>query len=180
MFINLPYNPVHSLEWLEKFFKKNYNKKPYDRFMWWRSYSPKFRPLHNRVPFRDRILNGDFDMAPYKFEAEIVEHRMNQKWLDGGYKDGAKFTEETSMDRARRKRLLEDFDKEETKRLEEIKKGFVNEFKMTKEQYDDEVVNSNANSLIDFYYEMETKYGSRAFKTVWPKGLIPASERCKM
>ena len=173
----LPYTPHHSLEWLEKFFKKNYNKKPYDRFMWWRSYSPKFRPLHARHPFRDRILNGDLDMAPYRFEAEIVEHRMNQKFIECKG-DHAMFNEQVAMDRRRRKRLLEDYDKEEVKRLEEIKKGFIQDIIMTKDQYDEEVVNTKTNSLIDFYYEMEEKYGTRYFRSRFPKGLIPASERC--
>jgi hypothetical protein len=31
---------------------------------------------------------------------------------------------------------------------------------MTKEQYDEEVTNSSAEELIDFYYEMEEKYGT--------------------
>jgi hypothetical protein len=175
----LPYSPLHSTEWLEKFFKKGYYKKPYDRFMWWRSYTPKLKPLHTRTPFRDRLINGDFDVAPYKFEAEIVEHRMNEKFLECRG-ESEKFTELTSLDRARRKRLMEDFNKEESKRLEELKNNFVKEFKMTKEQYDMEVVNTNSNSLIDFYYEMEDKYKLRAIRSTFPPGLIPASERCKM
>ena len=173
----LPYTPHHSLEWLEKFFEKSYYKKPYDRFMWWRSYTPKFRPLTTRHPFRDRILNGDFDLAPYRFEAEIVEHRMNQKYIECKG-DHTVFNESSSVDRARRKRLLEDYDKEEIKRLEEIKKGFIHDIRITKEEYDEEVVNTKTNSLIDFYYEMEEKYGSRYFRSHFPKGLTPASERC--
>jgi hypothetical protein len=104
---------------------------------------------------------------------------MNEKFKEL-YKDTGRFTEETSVDRARRKRLMEDFDKEETKRLDELKRGFVSDIKMTKEQYDQEVVDTKADTIIDFYYEMEEKYGSRFIKTQWPPGLIPASERCKM
>ena len=40
-------------------------RKPYDRFMWWRSYTPKNKPLTNRHPLRDRIANGDFEQGPY-------------------------------------------------------------------------------------------------------------------
>ena len=176
--MNLPYNPSHSVEWLEKFFKKNYFKKPYDRFMWWRSYTPKSKPLHPRSDFRDRILNGDLDLAPYRLEAEIVEHRLNQKWIEFGH-DHVKWNDETSVDRARRKRLLEDYDKEEVRRLEEIKKGFTQTLKMSKEDYEKEVIKSSATKLITFYDNMAKKYG-----TYWkplthkPKGLRLASERC--
>jgi len=154
------YNPTQSLAWLEKYFKTNYYKKPYDRFMWWRSYTPKSRPLSFRHPFRDRILNGDFDMAPYCFEAQIVEHRLNEKWNDWGRKDPGRFAEECAVDKARRKRLLEDFDKEETKRLSDLKKGFIDNIKMSKEQYDKEVINTRK-TVIEFYYAMIDKYGSR-------------------
>mgnify|MGYP006443400815 FL=1 len=106
---DLPYKPGHSKNWLIKFFKQDYYKKPYDRFMWWRSYTPKSKPLTNRHPFKDRILNGDFDIAPYKFEAELVEHRMNDKFIEcRGYEDT--FREATQVDKARRKRLLEDYE----------------------------------------------------------------------
>ena len=163
MINNLPYSPNHSVKWLENFFKADYYKKPYDRFMWWRSYTPKSKPLTNRHPFRDRILNGDFDLAPYKFEAELVEHRMNQKYIEHkGYEDT--WREEIAVDKARRKRLLEDYEKEEHKRLEELKKCFLQEFKMTSKQYDREVVNTRAKDLIDFYYRMDDKFGRKAKK----------------
>lgn len=171
------YNPSHSLEWLEKFFSKNYYKKPYDRFMWWRSYTPKFRPLTSRHPFRDRILNGDFDMAPFRFEAEIVEHRINEKWRNGGWDDPGRFETENSLDRARRKRLLEDYEKEESRRLAELRSGFAKEFKMTVQEYDDEVVESTANTIIDFYYEMQTKYGLRSNRVDNNSGLRLAGNR---
>ena len=159
MNLSLPYSPRHSQEWLEKFFVKNYYKKPYDRFMWWRSYTPKNKPMHNRQPLLDRLQNGDFDIAPFKFEAEIVEHRMNEKWVELKGHNG-EWNEATSVDRARRKRLLEDYDKEETKRLEELKRLFIQTFKMTKDDYDIEVEMCDAEDLVDFYFKMEEKYGT--------------------
>tara|TARA_B100001564_G_C20669339_1_gene685325 strand:- start:6437 stop:6934 length:498 start_codon:yes stop_codon:yes gene_type:complete len=155
----LPWQPTLDIGWLERFFRKNYYKKPYDRFMWWRSYTPKFKPLSNKSPFRDRIANGDFDIAPYRFEAMLVEHRMNQKWIDcKGYEDT--YREATQVDKARRTRLLEDYDKEETKRLQELRKGFILNLKITGEQYDKEVLRPSKN-LLSFYDKMEKKYGTR-------------------
>ena len=159
MIINLPYSPSHSLEWLEKFFEKDYYKKPYDRFMWWRSYTPKRRPLHPRQPLIDRIINGDFDVAPYRYEAEIVEHRLNEKWVELR-DDPGRYLQEESVNMARRKRLMEDYEKEEGKRLDELKRLFVQTFKMSREDYDVEVEQSQTESLVDFYYEMKDKYGT--------------------
>lgn len=169
MVTNLPYEPLHSVRWLENFFKKDYYKKPYDRFMWWRSYTPKKKSLTNRHPLKDRIVNGDFDIAPYRFEAELVEHRMNQKWIEyRGYEDT--YREYTQVDKARRKRLIEDYEKEESKRLEELKKAFLVTFKITKEQYNEEVVNTKAKDLLDFYFRIEDKYGTY-WKPLKTKGI---------
>ena len=161
MVTSLPYKPTQSLGWLEKFFKKNYYKKPYNKFMWWRSYTPINKTLHSRSSFRAKLENGDFDMAPYYFEAQLVEHRMNEKYLDCKG-DQVIFRDVTKLDSARRKRLLEDFDKEETFRLEELRKLFILEFKMTGEQYDREVIKPSKN-LLDFYDKMKKRFGLRGW-----------------
>ena len=153
----LPYKPLHEVKWLEKYLSTNYYKKKYDRFMWWRSYTPRKAPLSNKHPLRDRILNGDFDIGPYIYEIELVEHRMNEryiKWAD----DPGRIREAEQMDKARRKRLQEDRDKDEHKKLEELKKAFLFEFRMTSKQYDRDVMNFRGKDLITFYYRTEDKY----------------------
>ena len=175
--MNLPYKPIHSKEWLERYLKKNYYKKKYDRFMWWRSYTLRNNPLSNKHPLRDRILNGDFDLGSYVFEIELVEHRLNEKHQKLGH-DEVQLREVIQLDKARRKRLQEDRDKDEKAKLEELKKAFLFEFRMTKEQYEIEVVKSHKD-LITFYYKMEEKYGKRGvLSSFHPKGLRLASERC--
>jgi len=156
MNISLPHNPVHSLEWLDKYFKKNYYKRPYNRFHWWRSYVDKNKPLSNRSPLRDRILNGDFDFGPYKFEAEVVEHRINEKYVKY-FNDQGRYVEETSLDRARRKRLLEDFEADESKKLDDLAKGFSDLIGITKEKVLDELEQFD-DTLIEFYYHITEKY----------------------
>jgi len=157
--MNLPYKPIHSIDWLENYLSSNYYKKKYDRFMWWRSYTAKKPPLTTNHPLKDRILNGDFDMGPFVFEIELVEHRMNEKF-DKFRHDEGQYRESIQLDKARRKRLQEDRDKDELKKLEDLKKAFLITFKMTKEQYDKEVVNYTGPDLINFYYRMEDKYGT--------------------
>ena len=161
---NLPYSPKFTKEFLEDTLSKRYFKKPYDRFMWWRGYTPKNKPLPNRASFIDKIRNGDFDTGPYLYEVMLAEHKMNEKYIEcltsKGEPDLGKWTSETSIDRARIKRLNQDYEKEEAKKLLEVRKGFTTVLKMTGEQYDEEIVNSDAEELIDFYFEMEEKYGT--------------------
>ena len=50
-------------------------------------YQPKNKPLTNRHPLRDRILNGDFDYSCYKAQIYLVEHQLNDllKECNGDY-----------------------------------------------------------------------------------------------
>jgi hypothetical protein len=177
MINNQPYSPLHSKEWLERYLKKNFYTKKYDRFMWWRSFTLRNNPLSNRHPLRDRIINGDFDLGPFVFEIELVEHRINEKY-ERFKNDHVQYIEAVSLDRARIKRLKEDRDKDEIKKLDELQKAFLIEFKMTKKQYETEIVKTHKD-LLSFYDKMEKKYG-RYWKPLnyVPKGLRLASERC--
>jgi len=101
---------------------------------------------------------------------------MNDKYLSaitsGGEVDYSKYHQETSIDRARMKRLLEDHEKEEYRKLDDIKRLFLVKFKLTSEQYDKEVLNTSAKDLADFYYRMEKKYGTYWQPTKMPKQSI--------
>ena len=156
MILTTPYTPIHSVEWLEDFFAKNYYKKPYDRFKWWRKYTSKTKPLSTRVPLADRILNGDFDIGSYGFEAELVEHTINGKYVEL-YNDQGRYVEESSLDRARRKRLLEDFYKDETRKLEELVKSLRDIVHITEDKVWEELTDYS-DTLIEFYYYIVEKY----------------------
>ena len=158
MIIDLPYSPTIELEELEKRLTSKYYKKPYNRFQWWRSYTLKNNPLTNRHPLKDRILNGDFDLGSFRYEAMVVEHRMNGKWRELR-NDSGRYVEETSLDRARRKRLMEDFEKDEIDKLSDLERGLLTTFKITKDQYEEEVMNTDL-ELIDLYFHIEEKYGT--------------------
>ena len=165
MEVSLPFQPKWSKQWIETKLKKDYYKKPYDRFMWWRSYTPKNKPLNNRHSLRDRIANGDFEQGPYLMEVELVLHTMNDKHIEAtttrGEIDHNLWHSNTSVDRARKKRLIEDHEKEEFRKLTDLRNAFLMEFKMTKDQYDNEVENTSGTTL-EFYFEMEDKYGKWA------------------
>lgn len=159
----LPYNPVHSVEWLEKYLKTNYYKKKYDRFMWWRSYTLRNNPLPTNHPLRDRIANGDFDLGSFTYEIELVEHRLNEKHLKLGH-DEVQLREAVQVDKARRKRLQEDRDKDEANKLKVLKNAFLDEFHIKPEQYDKEILKYTGPDLINFYFKIEDKYGKRAVR----------------
>ena len=162
--VNLPYRPVHTVKWIEKHLSKTYYKKPYDRFMWWRSYTPKNKPLDaKQFSLRDRILNGDFDLGPYVFEIELVEHKMNERYAKW-YDDPGRIREAEQVDKARRKRLQEDRDKDEFNKLADLRRSMIFEVKMTRKQYDREVIKYTGPDLVNFYYRMADKYGVYARK----------------
>ena len=165
--LKLPFRPKWSRQWIEKKLSERYFKKPYDRFMWWRGYTPKNKPLTSRHPLRERIANGDFEQGPYLMEVELTFHTMNDKYQEsitrGGEVDYSLYHTNTSIDRARKKRLIEDHEKDEYKKLDDLRNEFLKEFKMTKEQYNKEVEKTSGTTL-EFYFQMEEKYGKWAIK----------------
>ena len=164
MEISLPFEPKWSKQWIETKLKKRFFKKPYDRFMWWRSYTPKNKPLGIKASLIDRIINGDFEAGPFLLEVELVHHTINEKFKaligNDGEVDYGKYSVETSIDRARKKRLLEDHDKDEFRKLDDLRRLFKKEFKMTEEEYQNELT-KGSDTLVDFYYKLEKKYGKR-------------------
>ena len=164
MVINLPWEPKYSRQWIETLLSRTHFKKPYDRFMWWRSYTPKNKPLPHKASFRDKLVNGDYECGPYLLEVELCKHTMNDKFKEcitaNGEPDWGKYNGETSIDRARMKRLREDYDKEETRKLEDLRSLFAKEFNMTKDDYEKEIT-KGSDTLVQFYDKMEKKYGKR-------------------
>lgn len=65
--------------------------------------------------------------------------------------------EESSLDRARRKRLLEDFHKDETRKLEELVKSIREIVHITEDKVWEELADYN-DTLIEFYYYIVEKY----------------------
>ena len=151
-----PFKPLHTEEWLEKFFKKNFYKMPYNRFMWWKSYTPRTKPLPNSASFEEKIKNGDFDISPYGFEAELVEHRLRKKWFKH-YPETTEFLEDARMDIARRKRLLEDHEKDENKKLDTFFKAAQRTFKVTRKEIDEAIDSFDGETIVDLYYYFQKK-----------------------
>jgi hypothetical protein len=110
----------------------------YNRFMWWRRFDQKKRPLDNKAPLLDKIKNGDLEFSHYYWQAQYTEMEMNEKRNE--CIDDQHWIEQTRVDKQRRRRLYEDFEKDEAGKLETLRKQFPKEFRMTKEDYENEVI----------------------------------------
>ena len=149
------FDPALSRSFLKKEFSK-LQKLNYNQFRWWRMYDVKNKPLDKRQPLRDRILNGDYDFSHFWYQAAWIEHDLNDLQVECKGDDGL-FVEKGAVLRARRKRLLEDFEKDEKEKLEELYREFPKYFKISKDQTKEEMIKFSG-SLIDFYYHIDDKY----------------------
>ena len=71
--------------------------------------------------------------------------------------DIVKFNEKGAVMKARKKRLYEDFEKDETYRLNYLFTEFSKNFDITKQQAEEEALKCSG-ELIDLYYIIEDKY----------------------
>lgn len=126
------FNPTLSRERLQKEFSK-LQKLNYNQFRWWRMYDVKKKPLDKRQPLQARIANGDYDFSHYWYQAAWVEHDINDLEKECS-DDAVKFVEKSAVLRARRKRLLEDFERDEKDKLEELYREFSINFHITKNE----------------------------------------------
>ena len=127
----------------------------YNRFRWWRRFTQKHKPLHNSSPLLDKIQNGDLDFSHYWWQIKYTEMEIDGKVNTS--LDHQDFIEQTKMDRVRRGRLFDDFEKDENEKLNYIRKEFSKEFRMTVEDYDNGVVEFDG-TLEQFYNHCSRVY----------------------
>lgn len=128
----------------------------YTQFRWWRRWDSKNNPLDKQASLLEKIKNGDLDFSHYFWQAQFSELELNKKLKQT--KDTQHWLEITQLERARRKRLWEDFEKDEAEKLKTIEKEFTKTFKMSKEEYDSELENFDG-TLEDFYIQCRSRFG---------------------
>jgi hypothetical protein len=136
------------MENIKKLQPLNYNK-----FMWWRTHTDKVVPLGKRAPLKERILNGDFNPSSYFWQAQLSLYMAKDK-LDLSKHDTRYQIELCAVDFARHKRLMEDFEKEETTRMAALYEGFTDAFQITKEELEEEFLRWPGD-ILSFYYKAE-------------------------
>jgi len=123
------------MEKIKKLQPLNYNK-----FMWWRTHTDKVIPLGKRAPLKNRILNGEFEFSSYYWQAQLSLYNALDK-IDLKKHDSMFQMEICSIDFSRYKRLMIDFDKEESIRLKNLYDAFTESYKITKEELEEKFLN---------------------------------------
>lgn len=121
----------------------------YNKFMWWRTHTDKVVPLGKRSPLKERILNGDFNPSSYFWQAQLSLYTAKDK-LDLTKHDTRYQIEICAVDFARHKRLMEDYEKEETARMSALYDAFTDAFRITKEELEEKFIKFNG-TILDFY-----------------------------
>ena len=95
----------------------------YNQFRWWRRFDSPNKPLHKNTDLLRKIQNGDYDFSHFFWQAKYTELEIN-KLYDKCYPDYTLFNEKNALNSARRERLWNDYEKDETNKLNQIIKEF--------------------------------------------------------
>jgi hypothetical protein len=130
-----------------------FRKNTYNRFYWWRRFQPR-QSLHAYRRLNERISNGDFEVSDYHWqtlwENELEKQAVSEEHnIDKQHEIRCMFGE-------RRRRLNNDYEKDEQKILDEMYKAFRVELRMNKDEVEDEMLNFDG-TLSEFYYYIYNK-----------------------
>ena len=103
----------------------------------------------------DKIENGDYNDSPYRWQIYYCDWEIEQKRLE--LDDMNEWAHETTIDRNRRRRLREDHEKYEKENLAQLQRDFLNTFKMTREDYMNELLEFDG-TVKEFYLQCQSKY----------------------
>ena len=128
-------------------------KNTYNRFYWWRRFQPR-QTLHHYRRLNERIPNGDFEVSDYHWqvlwETELEKEAIgNERSIDKQHEIRCMFGE-------RRRRLNNDYEKDEQKILDEMYKAFRVELRISKDEVEEEMLNFDG-TLSEFYYYIYNK-----------------------
>lgn len=141
----------------------------YNQFRWWRRWDSPKPPLDKKEPLLNRIVNGDFDFSHFFWQAQFCELEMNDKLSNCS--DYVDWMESTQLDRARRRHLYEDYEKDEEKKLSLLRKEFTKIFIITESEYDKELEVFDGD-IEEFYHYINSKYG-KYLKPLTKRGRPP-------
>ena len=119
----------------------------YNCYQWWRRYQSR-DTLQNKSPLFDKIKNGDYDFSDYLYQAHHELHLLQDK-LDQ-VKCPEKRFDITSLFMERYRRLMLDFDKEETQTMEKMKKDFSKTFNISTQELESIMENFDG-TLMELY-----------------------------
>jgi hypothetical protein len=105
----------------------------YNQFYWWRRFKMR-ETLHPYKPLYDKIINGDYDVSDYFYQAQYELELMEEKLST--IKNIEDTHEQRGLCMERYRRLNEDYAKDEAKIMESLRKDFKITFKVTNDELD--------------------------------------------
>jgi hypothetical protein len=130
-----------------------FRKNTYNKFYWWRRFQPR-QTLSKLNRLEQRVPNGDFEVSDYHWQLQyedVLEQNdlANEPSVDRQHEIRSLYGE-------RKRRLTKDYEADETKILDDMYKAFWSEFRMTKEQVEDEMINFDGD-LAEFILYLSSK-----------------------
>lgn len=119
----------------------------YNCYQWWRRYQTR-DTLSKKAPLYDKIKNGDYDPSKYLYQAEMELYLLKDKISKLNNVDDIHDTTSLCMERYRR--LVLDYEKEESKILSELKSDFIKTFKLERRDLE-ETMESFDGTLLELY-----------------------------
>jgi hypothetical protein len=130
-----------------------FQRNTYNKFWWWRRFQPR-QTLHKYRRLDERIPNGDFEVSDYYWQIQY-ENVLEQEAVDKEPNIDKKH-EIRCMFGERRRRLTKDYEADEAKILDDMYKAFWNEFRMKREQVEEEMLNFDG-ELAEFVTYLSNK-----------------------
>ena len=130
-----------------------FQRNTYNRFYWWRRFQPR-QTLTKLHRLEQRVPNGDFEVSDYHWQL-LWENVLEQEAADKEPNPDKKH-EIRCMFGERRRRLSKDYETDEAKILDEMYKAFWSEFRMKREQVEEEMLNFDG-ELAEFIVYLSSK-----------------------
>jgi hypothetical protein len=132
---------------------EQYTSISYNQWYWWRRFKSR-NVLHKYQSLEDKIKNGDFEVSDYHWW-KLWEDELEKEAISKS-EDPSKQHETRCLFGERKRRLTEDYIKDEAKILEAMYNDFRIELRMKKEEVEDEMLQFEG-TLSEFYYYIYNK-----------------------
>jgi len=138
----------------------------HNKFFHWRRYESGETPISKKSSIPDKIKAGYYNFPnSYFWGAQLSLLEMNREYSK--HRDYGKFIENSGVQKNRYKRLMEDFHKDETLKLERIVEDFTNGYILKKDQVK-EILENFDGTIDELYNHFEKKY-SYTYQKTWKR-----------
>ena len=147
-----------------------YTPTKYNPYYWWRRFKGR-ETLHKYQPLKDKIMNGDYEPSDYHWWM-LWENELEKESISK-ITDVGKQHEARCLFGERRRRLMNDFEKDEAKIKSEMYRAFKIEFRLSETELEDAMLEFDG-TLIEFYYELNNKKNQRIGHALGKTPYIPS------